>query len=247
MIHFLDVLNEQATWSELEDVRKWGSEVLSQNLVDCDDELMLLNNDFKFIRQQLSMLHFGETLDIDELDQRLSTIQLCFAFNSESKPESISGLPPLRAAVKDSSPGASVRCLRNTLLVQFAHFLSDALANGAAVARCEGLYRKELSKNYKTRAQLLSAESGREGGSQVSVNQESLEQRWREELALLTESNANQVSDLIRCEDFFVPAKAAKFCSDACRFNTFQIKKQISNPDYLADKQRRYRNRKSKT
>lgn len=236
MIHFLDALNEQATWSELDDARKWGSKVLSQNLVDCNDELMLLNSDLKFIRQQLSMLHFGENLDIGELDERLSKIRLCFVF------ESGSGLAPLRAAVKGSSPTSLVECLRKTLMVQFAHFLSDALASGAAVARCEGLYRKQLSKNYKTRAQLLSAESGPESG-----NHESLEQRWRGELALLSESKVDLASDLIRCEDFFVATKAAKFCSDACRFNTFQIKKQMSNPDYLADKQRRYRNRKSKT
>lgn len=249
MIYFLDVLNEQATWSDLEDARIWGSKVLSQNLVDCDDELSSLSRDLSFIRQQLSMLHFREKIAVNELDERLSSIRLAFVLESDDKKDfgSQSGfpgeLPSLRAASSGSSPGAMVRCLRDTLLVQFALFLSDALAVRAEkkIARCEGLYRREISRNYRTRALLISEES--------SINENrngSFEERWRKEVPLLAESDEATVRDLIRCEDFFVPTKAAKFCSDACRFNTFQIKKQFSNPDYLADKQRRYRNRKSK-
>jgi|AGTN01.1.fsa_nt_gi hypothetical protein len=224
MIHFLDALNEQATWSDIEDARKWGATVLSQNLVDCNDELMDLNSDLQFIRQQLSRLHFQERLDVEQLDERLSTIQLCFVVDDHlagqgSKSGTSSGLPPLRSAVQGNSPDESVRCLRNTLLVQFAHFLSDALAAGTAVARCEGLYRKELSKNYENRAQLLASGSG-----------EPFEERWRGELALLAGFAKETTRDLIRCEDFFVATKAAKFCSDACRFNTFQIKNRSATP-----------------
>lgn len=248
MIYFIDVLNEQATWSDLEDARIWGAKVLSQNLADCNDELSMLSRDLGFIRQQLSKLHFGEKLAVDELDDRLSTIRLSFVLESDvSAFSSQSGLPSelpsLRAASSGSSPGEMVRCLRETLLVQFALFLSDALGVRAEkrIARCEGLYRKEVSRNYKTRARLISEESSIDGNGDRN-----LEEQWRKEVPLLAESDGAAVRDLIRCEDFFVPTKAAKFCSDACRFNTFQIKKQFSNPDYLADKQRRYRNRKSK-
>jgi hypothetical protein len=69
------------------------------------------------------------------------------------------------------------------------------------------------------------------------------EERWRNELPLLAAYRGPQ--DLRRCANLFAASGKTRFCSDACRFATFQLAKQmdVSTP---ASKSRRVKRRQEK-
>jgi hypothetical protein len=123
----------------------------------------------------------------------------------------------------------SLEQLRLTLLMQFADFIGGTIDSGmtdaARIDRCRGLYREDseipLAASFPT----------------------AVEDKWRNEIDLLVEYE-NSATDVVRCEYFFPRTPKARFCSDACRFSTFQITKQLQEPNYLADKQKRYRSSK---
>jgi hypothetical protein len=71
------------------------------------------------------------------------------------------------------------------------------------------------------------------------------EKRWRQEIELLNEHGQTKAPELERCPDLFVASPKARFCSDACRFTTFQIAKHVKTPGYHAEKQKRYRKKQS--
>lgn len=128
-------------------------------------------------------------------------------------------LPALRSALPDNNP---LHQLEQTVFLQFVIHLSEiqAASDDRQLRRCEGFYNPEKS------LQLLADE-----------------QRWRSEIpefSQLAESNSNWQ----RCGDFFISARG-RFCSEACRTRAFQIAKQVNDPQYLSNKQRRYRVRKA--
>jgi hypothetical protein len=97
----------------------------------------------------------------------------------------------------------------------------------ASIARCVGLFRE----NSNARLSVVR-----------SISNES-ERRWRDEIDLLKDYELTESPAVQRCADIFLAAPKAKFCSDACRFTTFQLAKQLRDPRYHADKQKRYRNK----
>lgn len=127
-------------------------------------------------------------------------------------------MPALRARAS----GGAVRQLEETVFLQFAAYLSQCRSSCdiLALRRCEGFYRPD-------KPLALLPDEG----------------RWRSEIPQL-EQLSDSSSNWQRCGDFFVSTRG-RFCSEACRTRTFQIAKQLHDPEYLAEKQRRYRARKS--
>lgn len=232
-LSWITALNEETVWTSNTDALKWLGEVTGRPLaVDAGDPaLAAFLADISFIRVQVSHLHFGEPVNLKALDQRLANIDLMLADPDPSK-ESLVSLPLFRARPMGNSDQYIIRSIGDTLIVQFAQFIGDAVQSGSnvAVARCEGLFRETKSK--LERAQVLSSE---------------MEGRWRNEISVLKEVGPETAEEIMRCEDLFLAHPKTRFCSDACRFNTFQITKQVKDPGYLAQKQKRYRSRKGKT
>jgi hypothetical protein len=74
---------------------------------------------------------------------------------------------------------------------------------------------------------------------------EHLEKYWRDEIALLAAGSKN-TEGWQRCANLFPAAGKSRFCSDSCRFATFQLVKQVEDSGDLGQKQRRYRRRQEK-
>lgn len=118
-----------------------------------------------------------------------------------------------------------------TLILNFSSDLSRMIESGDGlfVHRCEGLFRNQKADQIST----------------VSGVNNATEELWRKEIPLIVEQRLEQTPEIQRCADLFVTRSRSKYCSDACRFATFQIAKQLKDPQYLAEKQRRYRQKKS--
>jgi hypothetical protein len=129
-------------------------------------------------------------------------------------------LPALQAQRLAES---DVEQFAQTIFLQAMIYLSEfeQLPQDQRLKRCESVYR--VDKDLKEMRD---------------------EKRWRAEIDELTAVPCEAASELQRCGDFFVSAKA-RFCSEGCRTRSFQIAKQLKDPNYLAEKQRRYRARKS--
>lgn len=225
-IKFIDVLNAQAEWTQPGDASTWLSQALGQPVSPDKEQLAEFDQCLNFIRQQLTALHFGETLDLQALNERLKHIKLEFAPTAtQSGPAN--SFPLLRAQAKEDGQWTMLKSLQESLVLQFAVFLADCLETGTSVSRCEGLYREQLVP----------------GSSASKVFELESEKKWRQEIELLAEPELESSNIIQRCADIFMARPKARFCSESCRFRTFQLIKQHAEPGYLAEKQRRYRSR----
>jgi len=225
-LRWIDTLNDQTTWTSPQEVTAWLFELTGQQLSLSPAEMSIFFEELDFIREQISNLHFGEPLALGLLDEKLQRISP--TINMQPHDQRI-GLPLLMASRASNSDQDILRSVCDTLLLQFASFLSDALdsESTAKIVRCEGLFRERRKERKRLGA--LPAER---------------ESAWRAEISLIQESEAQVADEIQRCEDLFVLSSKAKFCSDSCRFATFQISKQLKDPGYMKEKQRRYRSRK---
>lgn len=244
-LDWVSVLNEEASWRTRAEATQWLRQHLGEGELAEGEEQFEMEEFEKaliYMRRQFEALHFGEKPDTDWLNERLYGM----TFKVEAGWEAGDLLPPFRSAFGDfgqaghfgkqargdqSGKRTSLRALTETLLLQFAFFLSQALRGNAPILRCEGLYR------------LDSGEKG-EGLSLVRSISDSAERRWRSELSVISEKQLEDERDIQRCTDIVIPSRKAKYCSDACRFATFLIVKQLQDPTYVAEKQRRYRSRR---
>lgn len=225
-LHWIQALNDQTQWTSDAEALEWIYRYTGRKIAVGDKDLISFFDQLNFMREQVTSLHFDEPPALDKLQERVGRISLAINEGYETD-----ALPLLMARRASNSDADVLRSVCDTLLLQFAAFLSEAVETGSApkqkVVRCEGLFR-EGSKERKRHGAL--------------VNER--EAAWRAELSLLQEGEQEVVDEIQRCEDLFVFSAKAKFCSDACRFSTFQITKQLREPGYMKEKQRRYRNRK---
>lgn len=229
-LDWMDVLNEQTHWHTRADFRLWFSEQIGRPASLLDGTIDGFDEAIGFMRRQVANLHFEESVDLLWLDTQLKTISLGLLHHQGAQEGADSRLPRFRSRVKGMIDSDLLRAVKDTLLIQFAEFIGDALdgTSSRTVMRCEGLHR-ELPGSIPEAA---------------SFNAET-EQRWRDELPVIKRASASGI-DLHRCVNLYVAAPKTKFCSDTCRFATFQTAKQIEQPTYTADKQRRYRRRAEK-
>lgn len=220
-INWISVLNEQTEWSSLSDAEKWFAEALQRNANPTQAALEQFWDSLNLIRAVVYDLHFGHTLDLEPINNRLDGAR--FAFQSVS----IGALPLFRATIEHENDSALLSSVGSTLLLEFGQSLSGHLSGEESfdVMRCEGLYRDpKLGR--------LSAAPDVDDAREIA---------WRREVEVIVEQGLDASVEILRCADLFVSASRSRFCSNACRTNTFQIVKQLRNPVYLADKQRRYR------
>ncbi|MBY0356646.1 MAG: hypothetical protein K2W82_01485 [Candidatus Obscuribacterales bacterium] len=224
-LDWIQVLNEQSEWRQIEDVKKWFELLLGRKVQVTDAVLKAFDLDLCRLRQLVYDHHFQRTLDLSWLEERLQSIR--FAFHAEPEKNK---LPSFRACAAGDDDSSLLVSVSDTLIHQCAQFVSDYFLknDGADLCRCQGLYRDQNALNTS----VLPA---------VPVTEEIL---WRQELAVLVEKNLQEEAQIQRCADLFVGDSRSRFCSDACRFSTFQIIKQLQDPAYLAEKQKRYRQKK---
>jgi hypothetical protein len=216
-LQWLEVLNEQAEWSAPDDVRAWLVKTFQAFEPVSDAEVSTFEEVLSFIRQQANLLHFNGHVDVAGMNERLMNLRLQFT-------EGDRVLPPLRAIAEDESV---LQGLAATLLMEFSFFASASLVDPkVSISRCEGLYREKSSRVL------------------ASVFSGPFEPRWRQEIPLLVEKNLVDSADVQRCGDFFLAKPKSRFCSEACRFTTFQLTKQLLDPGYLAAKQKKYRSKR---
>ncbi len=228
-VTWFEALNEQVEWSDPSMMLKWQADVFGFQLQPGQQSQGKFALSLRQMRMHLGSAHFESSVELSWLDEELKSCRP--RLNAKSAPNS--RLPAFRAdaAEPDSSSAASeadmlIEQLRLTLLMQFAQFIGSTIDSGVeygrSVDRCRGLYRDE-SKVPESAAYPAS-----------------LEKQWRNEIELLQEFETAAV-DVVRCEYFFPKTAKGRFCSDSCRFSTFQITKQLQEPNYLAAKQKRYR------
>lgn len=223
-LNWIDALNDQTQWTDQSEALDWLYKLTGRKLAVSSQDMQELFDQLNFMREQVTSLHFGEALALEQLQEKLSKISL--AINSQY---GLDGLPLLMARRASNSDPDVLRSVCETLLVQFGAFLSEAVESKSSprIVRCEGIFRE-----------------GRQERKRLGALRNERETAWRAELSLLQEGEPEVVDEIQRCEDLFVLTSKAKFCSDACRFTTFQITKQLKEPGYLKEKQRRYRTRK---
>lgn len=225
-LRWIETLNEQTVWTSNDEVLGWLYKMTGRKLNVSSEALGRFFDQLDFMRAQVTSLHFGEPPDLERLQERLQGVAL--TINEQHHQH---GMPLLMARQASTSDGDVLRCVCDTLLMQFAAFLSEALENEGSpkIVRCEGLFRE-----------------GAVGRKRLGALPAERESAWRAEISLIHEAEPRVANEIQRCEDLFVLSSKARFCSDACRFATFQISKQLKEPGYMKEKQRRYRNRKEK-
>ncbi len=199
----------------------WLSEVTGRSIAPSQAALAKFDDTLRQIRLHAGAMHFGNADNVDWLNHDLGKCQAgLYKTTGESR------LPSFRVEAHSSNDDEILESLRLTLIMQFAAFVGDVMQNGdqpSRIERCEGLYRDDD----------LPA---------VARFPKDVETKWRREIEAL-DGSAESADDVLRCGDFFLKSPKARFCSDKCRFTTFQIVKQLQEPDYLANKQKRYRER----
>jgi hypothetical protein len=231
-LNWVEILNEQATWQVYDDLIAWASLQVGRPISLPEQAVEAFNETLNFMRRQLSALHFGEALDLGYLNEELAQVEVELVGPAGTDQKKLSGLPAFRARPSGRDDAAVLRCIEHTLLLQFAEFVGTCLddPDENRIARCEGLYRESRSRHL----------------APVPSFPADIELRWRKELPVLAESGLESDPEIKRCADFFVVKAKGRFCSDECRFRTFQIAKQLKEPGYLAEKQKRYRQRREK-
>ncbi|MBX9723295.1 MAG: hypothetical protein K2X81_17965 [Candidatus Obscuribacterales bacterium] len=224
--NWINVLNEHSEWRSDDDIQQWFARVSGKTKLGLSAQsIKRLKDNLCRMRKTVYDRHFGKKLEIEWLEKELSSMKLTFDIN-KSQP----GIPFLRTVVTEDTADSLLDSLRSALLLQFAADLAQDLANNDAthVQRCEGLYRDPSANNL----------------TMVPEVSEKIESMWRREIEVLKEQSLETEVEIQRCSDLFPAISRSKFCSDSCRFSTFQIIKQLKEPDYLKEKQRRYRQKK---
>ena len=228
-LSWINFLNESCTWETKTQAEQFLSTTSGSAIELTPGEISSMSELESYMREQLASIHFNRRLDFEYINERLSKLQLQLnEKNSTNKQHRLPSLCPL-----SSTKIMTLQQILDSLLFQFACFLGETVDGETpySVARCEAIYKTRTLEDCKNFYKKF----------------RSLEDSWKKEV-LADSSNAGELE---RCADFFIStptAKNTKFCSDACRFNSFAVRKQIETPGYQAEKQRRYRERqKSKS
>lgn len=262
-VTWYEALNQQVEWTEKSMMLGWLADVFGRKIGPGDESLERFSASLRAMRLQLGHSHFDKSFDLSWLNKELTECRPQLELDVDRK----SRLPCMRAGASDyvsasesprssesprvsehvsasgylradlgegvfgSSPDADslLELLRKTLLLQFAQFIGGIIDSGIdetpRIDRCHGVYRDDSNV------------------PDLAAFPPKVEKQWRDEIELLVQHEA-AASDVVRCEYFFPRTAKGRFCSDSCRFSTFQITKQLEEPNYLADKQKRYRSSK---
>lgn len=220
-VTWFEALNEQSLWTSGAMRTAWLADVTGTAINPSDASLAKFDDTLRRIRLHAGAMHFGAGESVAWLNEELRNC--CPGLYESSQ---AGRLPAFRIEADSDDHDEILNALRRTLIMQFAAFVGDVLQNGeqaSRIERCEGLYRDDALPVV----------------ARFPVD---VETAWRKEIDVL-EENAADAEDVLRCGDFFLKSPKARFCSDKCRFTTFQIAKQLQEPGYLANKQKRYRER----
>lgn len=210
-------------WLSNDHVRDWFASILKRPPDLSEQSIAEFQRIMNEIRYALQEVHFQRAPQLGYIQNRVGSISMGFQ-------SPLGELPLFRAlpAQTNNKDEALFIAVAETVLMQFCSYLGEVLAGRSLdLYRCEGLFRDPKMKS-------ISPAPG------VVVEKE---MEWRCEIPFLGDLSNDPTSELHRCADFFLGGKG-KFCSDACRFATFQIVKQLKDPAYLSEKQKRYRARK---
>jgi hypothetical protein len=223
---WISLLNEQADeWHSIDDVKIWLSAVVQRPASPDDASLQEFWDTLNLMRALVYDLHFNRVPDFKPINTKLAGVEFCFYTDAPGV------LPRFRARSADQgNDSALLLAMAATVLANFAHALARHMSgdNQFDIARCEGLYRDPHVKRLSAAPNVADDE----------------ELKWRREVEVLVEKGLECSPDILRCADLFVSTSRSRFCSNACRTNTFQVIKQLKDPVYLAAKQRRYRDKK---
>lgn len=223
-LDWITLLNDQAEWTSLDDLKVWFTTLAGREVTPSTEALTQFWDALTYVRSITYDLHFGRVADFQPLNEKLANAR--FGYHGDLDNSRSSHIPRFRAYAADDSDSALLTSLAQTLLMSFAQDMANhGGGEDVHISRCEGLYREP----HLTR---LSAAPGID---------DDIEMRWREELEVLVEKGLQQSREILRCADLFVATSRSRFCSNSCRVNTFQLVKQLMDPAYLAEKQRRYR------
>lgn len=240
-LFWIDLLNLESEWLEPKtDLKVFLGEFLRKFMEaapssshDIDDkDLEIFLERLSFMRKSIHQIHFGQELNLEPINTQLSQIRPVLSIDSRTIQTSNETyrLPILQAQAQGNSVRDCIQALSDTLFLQYIYFVNESLESNSKsiITRCEGLFREETAERLTIT-------------KSISLEDEKL---FRQEIAQLAEADLIGEASIQRCADLFYMRPKAKFCSDACRFSTFQITKQLTQPDYLKEKQRRYRLRK---
>lgn len=224
--NWFSVLNEHSEWRSDADIQRWFAVLTGKTKVNLSPSaLNRLKNALCQMRNTVYDRHFGRKLDLAWLKVELAQMKLSFD-DEMTQP----GIPIFRAESDINTDDGLLDSLLSALLLQFAAELADCMSSNSEVnvQRCEGLYRDARADNI----------------TMVPEVSDGIETLWRSEIPVLKEKSLESQFEIQRCADLFPASSRSKYCSDSCRFSTFQIIKQLKEPDYLKEKQRRYRQKK---
>ena len=229
-LSWIEVLNEQSRWQSRADLSDWFYQLAGRKAVLLDGTIDGFEEALGYMRRQVANLHFGEPVDLMWLDTQLKTVTLGLLHHQGAQEGTDSKIPRFRARVKGLHDTDLLRAVKDTLLVQFAEFVGEQLDSpNQLISRCEGIHRESSQKPVV-------------GPAAYAADVES---RWRSEIAVLSTAS-DSAADVHRCSNLLHAGPKVRFCSDSCRFATYQLAKSVQEPSYLADKQRRYRRRQEK-
>jgi len=230
-LSWINVLNEETQWQGAAAQRQWLAALFGYDLDLPDTELDEFEVCIAQMRCTIDSLHFGGVPNLEWLDQQLAEVKLTVRHEPFLPQSMRPALPRLHAQVQSLSDHDLLKAVGQTLLIQFAQFVDRALNDDQAppIARCEGLYRDSAYSKL----------------SMVRSIPDDSEKKWRAEIEILRQNDLMNTTTVQRCADIFVAGPKARFCSDACRFTTFQLAKQLKDPRYQADKQKKYRSKLS--
>ena len=228
-LNWVDVLNEQTRWYSRTELKQWVTDLAGRQLTLLDGTIEGFEEALGFMRSSLANVQFGEPVDLLWLDTQLKTVTLGLLHHQGAQEGDGSRLPLFRARVKGMHDTDLLRAVKDTLLVQFAEYICEALENPeqANVFRCEGLHKRSTVARPIAPAALYPEE---------------VEEQWHDQLSFTLIADEDE-AEIERCSYLFIGQPKAKFCSDACRFATLQLTKKVEEPEYLPTKSRRYRRR----
>lgn len=229
-VTWYEALNAQVEWQDSSMMLGWLEDVFGHSVQPGAEALERFGDSLRRMRLQLGEAHFEKQFDFAWLNEELKDCRVHLARRSERQNhDRLPALRVLSGAALKLDADSLLEALRRTLLLQFAQFVGGVADGGAdetpRIDRCRGLYRDDSSV------------------AEQAAFPQNIEKKWREEIELLVQYDSAAL-DVERCEYFFPRTPKGRFCSDSCRFSTFQITKQLEEPNYLAEKQKRYRSSK---
>jgi hypothetical protein len=227
-LNWVEVLNLQTTWQSRAHLHAWFNELVGRPTNIIDGTVEGFAEALGFMRRSVANLRFDEPMDLLWLDTQLKTVSIGLLHHQGAQEGSDSHLPRCRSRVKGMLDSDLLRAVKDTLLIQFAEYVGDRLDGTSTyvVTRCEGLQRATAGNHVACEA----------------VYPQELEQQWRQEIPLLRHITP-ATAELVRCSNLLASNGKSRFCTDECRFATFQLEKQVQEPGDIAVKQRRNRRR----